>query len=78
MESDHHILFVELLVGSDTYRQEFNEKDTTAEAVFLVDDERVRARALCNSHGLWSESQIPSSWKSGVAGRDSISDAENG
>jgi superoxide reductase len=54
MESNHFILFVELLSGDKVYRHDFKEGDSSAEAVFLLDTtQALTARAFCNLHGFW-------------------------
>ncbi len=53
MESDHYILFVEVLAANKVYRQDFVEGDAVAEAVFLIEEQDVTARAFCNKHGFW-------------------------
>jgi superoxide reductase len=55
MEDKHYILFVEVLAGDKTYRQDFKPGDTVAEAEFDIDAAvPVKAREFCNLHGLWS------------------------
>ena len=55
MQSDHYILFIEVIAGDKVYRHDFKEGDTKAEAVFLIDEEvkDIVAREFCNLHGLW-------------------------
>lgn len=55
MESDHYILFVELICGSQVLRHDFVEGDSVAEAKFCVADTTadLQARAFCNLHGFW-------------------------
>jgi superoxide reductase len=52
MGKPHHIAWIDLLADGKTYRA-FLELDKPAEAVFLIDAEKVSARAYCNLHGLW-------------------------
>lgn len=58
MTAEHYILFVELIVGADTYRHDFKTGDTVPEAVFMVDEsvKALKARAYCNLHGFWATS----------------------
>lgn len=53
MEKDHYILFIEVLAGNKVYRHNFQEGDATAEAVFLIEEQNIQARAFCNKHGFW-------------------------
>ena len=53
MGADHYILFVEVLAGDKTYRHDFKEGDTVAEATFLIEETDIKARAFCNLHGFW-------------------------
>ena len=56
MTPEHYILFVELIAGNKTYRHDFKEGDTVAEATFLVDESvtDLVAREYCNLHGFWA------------------------
>lgn len=56
MTAEHFILFVEVLAGKKTYRHDFKEGDTVAEATFLIDEAETKlvARAFCNLHGFWA------------------------
>ena len=56
MQSDHYILFVELLAGNKVYRHDFKETDGVAQAVFTVAESEgpLLAREFCNKHGLWA------------------------
>lgn len=56
MTPEHYILFIELIAGNKTYRHDFKEGDTVAEATFLVDESvtDMVAREFCNLHGFWS------------------------
>lgn len=56
MTKEHYILFVELIAGNKVMRQDFKEDDTSAVAVFYVEDESVEliAREYCNLHGFWA------------------------
>ncbi|MCP4750217.1 MAG: desulfoferrodoxin [Proteobacteria bacterium] len=56
MTPDHYILFVEVLAGDKVYRHDFKEGDTVAEAVFLIEETDITARAYCNLHGFWQSS----------------------
>ena len=55
MTKEHYILFVELIAGDKVLRHDFKEGDSSAEAVFMVEDETVElyAREYCNLHGFW-------------------------
>ncbi len=55
MTKEHYILFVELIAGEKVLRHDFKEGDSSAEAVFMVEDETVElyAREYCNLHGFW-------------------------
>ncbi len=54
MESEHYILFIEVLAGDKVLRHYFKEGDEKAEASFLVEEGvPVKARALCNLDDLW-------------------------
>ncbi|NLG19225.1 MAG: desulfoferrodoxin [Fibrobacter sp.] len=55
MTKEHYILFVELIAGDKVLRHDFKEGDSSAEAVFMVEDENVKlvAREYCNLHGFW-------------------------
>lgn len=52
MEENHHIEWVELVVGDKAYRQFLNPGEAP-EANFDVKAENVEAREYCNLHGLW-------------------------
>lgn len=52
MGKPHHIAWIDLLADGKTYRA-FPNLDTAPEAVFLIEAEKVSARAYCNLHGLW-------------------------
>ncbi len=54
MDSNHYILFIEVLAGNKVYRQDFKEGDSIAEAAFTIEDPVDSARAYCNLHGFWS------------------------
>jgi superoxide reductase len=54
MTEDHYILFVEVYAGEKVYRHDFNKGDERAEAVFLIEEQNISARAFCNLHGLWA------------------------
>ena len=56
MTPEHYILFIELIAGNKTYRHDFKEGDTVAEATFLVDESvtDLVAREFCNLHGFWA------------------------
>jgi superoxide reductase len=55
MTKEHYILFVELIAGDTVLRHDFKEGDTTAEAVFYVEEHvPVVAREFCNLHGFWT------------------------
>ena len=54
MESDHFILFIEVLAGDKVLRHDFKEGDEKAEALFLVEEGvPVKASAYCDIDGLW-------------------------
>jgi len=54
MESDHFILFIEVLAGDKVLRHDFKEGDEKAEALFLVEEGvPVKAMAYCDIDGLW-------------------------
>jgi len=53
MQSGHYILFVEVVSGNTVYRHDFSEGDPTPEAVFLIEERDIKARAFCNLHGFW-------------------------
>lgn len=52
MAEDHFIEWIELLGANQSYRRFLNPGDAP-EAVFVVSDDSVTARAHCNLHGLW-------------------------
>ena len=52
MEDSHYIEWIEVIAGGSAYRQSLNPGDAP-EAIFLVEDEQITARAFCNLHGLW-------------------------
>ena len=54
MEEEHHIVFVELIIGNKIYRANLNAGDEP-KAIFDVDAELddVKAIEYCNLHGLW-------------------------
>ena len=52
MVEQHYIEWIELIAGQKAYRQ-FFKAGQAAEAVFMLDDDSVTARAYCNLHGLW-------------------------
>jgi superoxide reductase len=56
MTPEHYILFIEVLAGNTVYRKDLVEKDTVAEATFLIDEKEtaLEARAYCNLHGFWA------------------------
>ncbi len=54
MDSEEHILFIEVLAGDKVLRHDFKEGDDKAEALFLVEEGvPVKARAYCDLDGLW-------------------------
>ncbi|MCD6515605.1 MAG: desulfoferrodoxin [Candidatus Odinarchaeota archaeon] len=53
MEEKHYIEWVEVIVGDKIYRA-FLKPGEKPEAVFKVEEEKVKAREFCNLHGLWS------------------------
>ena len=53
MTGEHYILFIEVLAGDKVYRHDFKEGDQKAEAVFLIEETDIKARAHCNLRGLW-------------------------
>ncbi len=52
MEEEHHIEWIELVIGEKAYR-EFLAPGQAPEAEFCTDAADVYARAYCNLHGLW-------------------------
>jgi superoxide reductase len=52
MEEKHHIEWIELQIGNQTYAQFLNAGDAP-EATFKVDGTPTAAREHCNIHGLW-------------------------
>jgi len=54
MTPQHYILFIEVIAGDKVYRHDFKEKDEKAEAVFIIEEKDISARAFCNLHGLWA------------------------
>ena len=52
MTDEHHIEWIELVVGDRAYR-EFLKPGDAPEAIFKIDATDVTARAYCNLHGLW-------------------------
>jgi superoxide reductase len=59
MTSQHYILFIEVLAGDKVYRHDFKPGDTKAEAVFIVPEKEITARAFCNLHGFWESKLRP-------------------
>lgn len=53
MEEKHYIEWIELIAGDRTYRQ-YLKPGAPPEASFALTAEKVKARAYCNIHGLWS------------------------
>lgn len=53
MESEHHIVMVELFEGEDKFQRKYLEAGDEPEAFFLSDAKEVSAREYCNIHGLW-------------------------
>jgi len=54
MESEHYIIFIELLAGDKVLRHYFKEGDGKAEASFLVEEGvPLKAKAFCNLDDLW-------------------------
>lgn len=56
MQSDHYILFIEVIAGNKVYRHDLIEGDTVAVATFLIEEADIKARAFCNLHGFWESS----------------------
>jgi len=54
MEEKHYIEWIELIAGNRVYRQNLKPGDAP-EATFTIKADKVRARAYCNLHGLWSD-----------------------
>jgi len=52
MNEEHHIEWVELLVGDQVFTQFLSPGDT-AFALFQVEGEKAEARTYCNQHGHW-------------------------
>ena len=52
MEEKHHIEWIELQVGNQTYTQFLNAGEAP-EATFKIDGTPAAAREHCNIHGLW-------------------------
>jgi len=52
MEDAHYIEWIEMIAGDTACRKLLNPGDAP-EAIFLVEDEQITARAFCNLHGLW-------------------------
>ncbi len=54
MESDHCIIFIEVLAGDKVLRHYFKEGDEKAEALFFIEEgEPVKVRAFCNLDDFW-------------------------
>ena len=53
MAADHYIEWIEIAAGSYLQVKGLQPGDAP-EAEFAVSDTRVKARAYCNKHGLWS------------------------
>ena len=54
METDHYIIFIEVLAGDKVLRQYFKEGDEKAEALFFVEEGvPVKAKAFCNLDDFW-------------------------
>jgi superoxide reductase len=54
MEEKHYIELIQLVMGSDVIMDKKLKPGETPEVEFYLDDvEGVKARALCNVHGLW-------------------------
>lgn len=56
MEEDHFISLIQVLIDNKViFEKHLKSTDRpVAEFIFNGDIEKVRARALCNEHGLWS------------------------
>lgn len=54
MQSDHYILFIEVIAGDKVYRKDFKEGEQKPQAAFLIEEQEISARAYCNLHGLWA------------------------
>ena len=53
MDEDHHIRWIEVIANGQVCRRTLG-LDDTPEAVFRLQAEKVKARAYCSVHGLWS------------------------
>ena len=53
MEEKHSIEWIEIIADGKAYRQFLNPGEKP-EATFQIKAEKIRARAYCNLHGLWS------------------------
>ncbi len=54
MESEHHIIFIEVLAGDKVLRHYFKEGDEKAEALFFVEEGvPVKAKAFFNLDDFW-------------------------
>ena len=52
MQPEHYIQWIELLADGQVLRRQLRPGEKP-EAVFMTDAEEVKARELCNLHGLW-------------------------
>jgi superoxide reductase len=52
MEESHYIEWIEVHTANKVYRKELKPGDKP-EAIFLLKEEIIAARAYCNLHGLW-------------------------
>ncbi|MFP4475135.1 MAG: desulfoferrodoxin [Desulfatibacillaceae bacterium] len=55
MEEEHHIEWIEVIVGDKAYR-EFLKAGQEPEATFCVPEGSMTVREYCNIHGLWKTS----------------------
>jgi len=55
MEEKHFIEWVELVADGKAYRQFLNPGETP-QALFVLEAEKITARAFCNLHGMWKSS----------------------
>jgi len=55
MMSNHYIEWIEVTTDSNVYRK-FLKPGDKPEASFIIKDKKLRVRAYCNIHGLWTSS----------------------
>jgi len=56
MEEAHHIEWIQVLAGEQSYRKFLNPGDEPV-AEFPIKADKVTAREYCNIHGLWKNEQ---------------------